>query len=978
MPVIPTYPGVYVQELPSQVHPITGVTTATTAFIDYFPSGPLNEAVLVQSFADYKRTFGGLDATGLDEESESSYQIFQFFLNGGSTAYVVRVAPQDAESASVDLLGQNLVVPGTVAFPPSLVTRPPVNLGPGQQQQFLATIEGPFTWSLSCPGSSDPNIIGSITPKGLYTAPSVIPGVTTVNVVATSKANCAVNPNAVISLIPISVEILQVQKSGHKKPVGTAITLAPGESVQLSALVQGSATQKVSWSLTTPTGSPVPPGAFGSISPNGLYQAPSLMPYETPTYLSPPTTGLPQSPPTGSFQSLPDTGIPVDFSPPVYSPPLSPPPGTIPGAIAVNVSATVSCRVQSPTGMLTLSSLPSSIPIYLVPLRIKPDKAIVAAGEGVCLRAVFGDIPEAEINYIGWSVSGDSVTPPANPGGSQTFCYQPNSPKPPVTVTCELSLNTSPPYFAQAQASVTVVAQYSVGISKTELGPPSQPIPVEVGQSTKLSAYVFGDPAQQITWSVGPGMEGIVDQEGNYLAPDSMPANSTVAVTATSVMDPSQSLQYTVNITPPTSRLTVRAQNPGTWGNQLQVAPIQSQTNPFGPLFSLKVQLVDVMGNPIRSESYSGLTLDDTSLAYAPTVVNAVSQLVNVVDNGPTYDDPYAFPLQQGSVPLNAWQQLQDGLDGEWNTQTGEFEQALIAAVDPTNSPLAAIAPNIFNILSIPATGTPNLTPGAIGDVLEGALAFCQAQRAFLIVDIPPSQVIPNPTQMVSWFLNNTTFFEAAPSGCGAVYYPRVTIADPLNNFNPREIGVSGTMAGVYASTDLNRGVWKAPAGTTADLAGVAPVYTLKDSDSGILNPLGINAIRNFPVYGVVSWGARTLQGADELQSQWKYVPVRRLAYYIESTLYNNLKWAVFEPNDQTLWSSIVANVTPFMAGLFQQGAFPGSTPAQAFFVQCDGTTTTQSDINNGIVNIMVGFAPLLPAEFVIIQISQIAGQLSS
>jgi phage tail sheath protein FI len=235
---------------------------------------------------------------------------------------------------------------------------------------------------------------------------------------------------------------------------------------------------------------------------------------------------------------------------------------------------------------------------------------------------------------------------------------------------------------------------------------------------------------------------------------------------------------------------------------------------------------------------------------------------------------------------------------------------------------------------------------------------------------------VPTPSAAISWFEGVTG--SAIDKGYAATYYPQLTIADPLQNFRPREVGVSGTMAGIYAATDINRGVWKAPAGIGAGLTGATPVYPLKDSENGNLNPLGINAIRSFAVYGVVSWGARTMAGADELADQWKYIPVRRLAQYIENSLFAGLKWAVFEPNDEPLWSSIRLNVDAFMNNLFRQGAFQGSSPKDAYFIQCDATTTTQYNIDCGIVNIIVGFAPLLPAEFVIIQIEQIAGQSAS
>ncbi|MCB0214617.1 MAG: phage tail sheath family protein, partial [Anaerolineae bacterium] len=170
----------------------------------------------------------------------------------------------------------------------------------------------------------------------------------------------------------------------------------------------------------------------------------------------------------------------------------------------------------------------------------------------------------------------------------------------------------------------------------------------------------------------------------------------------------------------------------------------------------------------------------------------------------------------------------------------------------------------------------------------------------------------------------------------------------------------------------------KAPAGTEATLRNVEIVTNLTDLQNGALNPSGVNVLRNFPIYGNISWGTRTLVGADAMASEWKYIPVRRLALFIEESLYQGLKWVVFEPNDEPLWSQIRLNVTAFMQTLFRQGAFQGSSPRQAYLVKCDSETTTQADINNGIVNIVVGFAPLKPAEFVIIKLQQLAGQSAS
>ena len=210
----------------------------------------------------------------------------------------------------------------------------------------------------------------------------------------------------------------------------------------------------------------------------------------------------------------------------------------------------------------------------------------------------------------------------------------------------------------------------------------------------------------------------------------------------------------------------------------------------------------------------------------------------------------------------------------------------------------------------------------------------------------------------------------------GAAFFPRLRLPDPLNNNNLRTFAPSGVVAGVYANTDSTRGVFKAPAGTGAVLKGVqAMTYNLSDAEIGQLNPLGLNCFRNFPIYGPVLWGARTLVGADAMANQWKYVPVRRVALFLEQSLYQGTQWVVFEPNDEPLWASIRLNVGAFMDTLFKKGYFQGTTATEAYFVKCDSETTTQADVDNGIVNILVGFAPLKPAEFVVIQIEQLAGQ---
>jgi phage tail sheath protein FI len=208
-----------------------------------------------------------------------------------------------------------------------------------------------------------------------------------------------------------------------------------------------------------------------------------------------------------------------------------------------------------------------------------------------------------------------------------------------------------------------------------------------------------------------------------------------------------------------------------------------------------------------------------------------------------------------------------------------------------------------------------------------------------------------------------------------AVYFPRLQFVE---NGITRIVGPAGAIAGLYARIDSARGVWKAAAGTEADIRSVSGVdLKMSDAENGQINPVGVNSLRLFPD-GVVSWGARTMAGSDQMASEYKYVPIRRLALYIEESLYRGLKWVVFEPNDVALWAQIRLNVGAFMQDLFRKGAFQGTKPSDAYFVKVDAETTTQNDRNLGIVNIWVGFAPLKPAEFVILYLQQMAGQLAA
>jgi Bacteriophage tail sheath protein len=323
--------------------------------------------------------------------------------------------------------------------------------------------------------------------------------------------------------------------------------------------------------------------------------------------------------------------------------------------------------------------------------------------------------------------------------------------------------------------------------------------------------------------------------------------------------------------------------------------------------------------------------------------------------------------LQTAQTALNTAKTAGEAFDGAALTKSADFTPNNAQA--DKKGLYALEQADLFNLLCI----SPHEPGGDIEPELTGeAAAYCETRRAMLVVDSPSGW---NTVAKAIAGLPNL----GTNSKNSALFFPRIKQRNPLRD---NQLGVfvpCGAAAGLFARTDSARGVWKAPAGLDATLVGVPELTVpLTDPENGQLNPLGINCLRVMPGTGRVIWGSRTLQGNDRLASEWKYVPVRRTALYIEESLYRGTQWAVFEPNDEPLWAQLRLAIGAFMHNLFRQGAFQGKSPRDAYFVKCDKETTTQNDINLGIVNIVVGFAPLKPAEFVIIKIQQMAGQIET
>jgi hypothetical protein len=401
-------------------------------------------------------------------------------------------------------------------------------------------------------------------------------------------------------------------------------------------------------------------------------------------------------------------------------------------------------------------------------------------------------------------------------------------------------------------------------------------------------------------------------------------------------------------------KLTVKASSPGAWSKDYRVETKRRSDD--ATRFRLSVIRAPAGQPAVTVESFEDLSILDADRRSVRSVVNAESALVEVELVGAPATPPADTPATAFTTP---------GADGDVLEPNGAAFEAALAPPSRTGGVYLLDRVDLFNLLCVPGETTPS--------EVAKLQAYAQERRAFCVVDAPKGaslatmQAAPNPTLLSAAATNS------------ALYYPWVKAADPLQENRIREFPPCGFVAGVYARTDGTRGVWKAPAGSDAGLVGATGVeQPLTDRENGTLNPRAINCIRTVPVYGTVVWGSRTLHGADERGSEWKYVPIRRLALFIEESLFRGTQWVVFEPNDEPLWAQIRLNVGAFMHDLFRQGAFQGTAARDAYFVKCDRETTTQSDQNRGVVNIVVGFAPLKPAEFVVLRIQQIAGQVQA
>jgi uncharacterized protein len=374
--------------------------------------------------------------------------------------------------------------------------------------------------------------------------------------------------------------------------------------------------------------------------------------------------------------------------------------------------------------------------------------------------------------------------------------------------------------------------------------------------------------------------------------------------------------------------------------------------------------LLPINGGMYVLESFTGFTaaslklpLGSTDPASSPLAqqINKKSMFIRVV-SGTT------APTTKSPTPQTTSVAFKGGTDDAF-----EPTSALNYLTKVQGISLLAIPDTVKYVLQSGASDLPTQA-----HQINLALNYCEKYGNLFLVADPPYLIDIGATTATQTILNfksgNGGTSDALSSSYGAIYHPWLLTSNPITGVN-MPVPPSGTMLGRYAYTDNNVGVFKSPAGIRegALRTAFACAVPISDEDQDVLNPAGVNALRNLINYGNVIWGARTLS----LDGDWTYLAIRRFFIFVEQSLLNSLQWVVFEPNDQRLWAAINRDVGAFLTTLWHQGALFGESPTEAFFVVCDESNNPPETRTEGILYIDIGLAPVYPAEFVVIRISQ-------
>ncbi|MEL6655204.1 MAG: phage tail sheath subtilisin-like domain-containing protein [Bacteroidota bacterium] len=882
MAIQPTYPGVYVQEIPSGVRTIAGVSTSVALFIGRAARGPLNQPVLCLNFSDFERVFSN-DAT----YGEMPRALRLFFQNGGTQCYVVRIA-QGASAATVTLHNEagnpTLLATAQAAGASGDDVRMAVSYS-GSQPEGTFDLEV-FRWGTSSSGQQQKE------------AQEIWQG---------------------LSMDPASPRY------------------APAYVTQQSSLIE----------LT-------------DLTPGGTPPATSTTTASRPTPDSVPDL-------VDTWQAIVETGIGAVRVSDTWNGTST---ITAGGAFTGNNSKQFTFTIQG-VGAADLEVGTDNIDINwndgsnqgtinLTNAYSAGDS--IAVNEGLEIFLAAGDLREGEVFFAYAHPPAYQFRLSANGGQSWTnISLQGRIDFGAIGSDADL-VNAIQAVVDEAFTVGTVIVSFVAGpganTQLVQFSAPAGDVRVEPATSNDLATILLLGSAQGGVEVSGyaerrPAASGLVYDLSNWNALAALTQDDFDTVTiGGEAIDLADQLVTVASTSPMYEDGMSPSPSAGMDGMREKLAVIANAVNSYRLATPGFTWSASVSGNRLVIMPTSGADNLQGSIATS-----------NSGGGGTDITGQFRSNTRYYSLGLG-------GLGG--------FQSAGSAGNDGTAPGLTDLQDafevverevDLFNLLILPQDADHDAA--TVASFWGPASIFCQQQRAFLLMDAPDGWENVQQATHPSTGVNSLRI--GLVKDHSAIFYPNLLIREDGLNV---PVGPSGAIAGLMARIDSNRGVWKAPAGTEADIRDVVGLTRrFSNQENGVLNPVGINTLRVFP-NGIVNWGARTMDGANDFGSEWKYIPIRRLALFMEESLYRGLQWVVFEPNDEALWAQIRLNVGAFMNNLFRQGAFQGTKKSDAYFVKCDSETNPQNDVDQGIVNIWIGFAPLKPAEFVILKLQQMAGQI--
>jgi phage tail sheath protein FI len=1009
-------PGVYIEEQDTGPEPIEGVSTSVTGFVGVTQSGPLdtNPPVPVTSLPEYQRTFGSYFTPAFSGSAPSGdgdsynfmpHAVAGFFNNGGQLLYIKRVASAATPPTIASVSGAVTNLENTVtASTPTIMTRLTSTAVPGSmtiQVTNTRGIQNGSTIKLTQVKNGVTSTSGAIVVSSCNDQQKTLTLVDPLPTPAPAAANydwqyTTVAVTAGAAFVPESNTsnfLLAAANPGSwgntvqtGGGTGVVVQITPSSRTQGQVIGVGNVSPGTNNLIVLNSGSNFYAGAILEFSTGGTSQVQGSV------------TGVKAFFPGEQVEQVSEVATATLVGTVTGSNPM-----TITGPSATGDSSDPWIG-QSSSAVYT----PAAAPVSMFAVNGSVTSGVFVAGEQVvqtnsgATATLIGTVTSSNPMIIGPLTAGTADPSDTWTGQTSGAVFTPGpAPAPPVAMYAVAGSVFSGIFSAGEE--VTQTSGATANLIGTVLGPNDMiigPLTAGVASPTehwtgKVSGATYAPnnvlPAAMyaVTGSVTKGTFTANEALGQFstatatlIGPVPTAGPMTIGPITGGTGDSlnpwtgeSSGATFTPTSIPSSEgKFYAKAQAITGSGVQLfsplstaQAAAINSNLNatPALPVVvrTCEFDINDSYGNV--SESFRGLTLDNTTPYYFATAIVNGSTLLSVpyltgvlpptLPSDNFTQDPRYMPVAPDGVNVL----LSGGTDGAY-PQSSDF-----VGIDGGPGNRTGIAA-LIDAAEISIIATPGITDQT---TQMGLISQCETVSNYRFAILDPAPTPTGGTPSLTDIQNQRNLYDTYYA---AIYYPRLMVTDPLSG-NPLAIPPSGHIAGIYAQTDATRGVWKAPANVVIN--GILSFeIKLSKGDQDILNPEpnNINALRDFTAQGrgLRVYGARCITSDTE----WMYVPVRRTFIFLESSLDQGTQWAVFEPNDQQLWNRLIQSVSNFLTTIWQQGGLMGATADQAFFVKCGLDTMSTDDIENGRLIMLVGVAPVFPAEFVIIRIGQWAG----